>query len=53
MTSLAGEDGRLKPSHRNTGKPWPGLQKRVDVLGIPLSPSDEDGTRDGLEKLSI
>lgn len=49
MTSLTCDDGRPKRSRRNTGKDWPGLMKRVDVLEIPTS----DGVVDGLKGLSI
>jgi type 2A phosphatase activator TIP41 len=53
MTSMTGEDGRPKLPHRTTGKAWPGLEKRVDVLRIPVGPGDADGAADGLEKLLI
>ena len=53
MTSMTGADGRPTLSRRSSGKAWPGLERRVDVLLLPSDSGDMDGTRDGLENLSI
>jgi type 2A phosphatase activator TIP41 len=52
ITHLASRPKEERTSSR-TGKPWPGLGKRVEVLRLPKEPSALDQAEEGVRQLGI